>query len=723
MGCILAFPAAGADWPYWRGPEYNGTSPQTDLPADWDPDGGPDSNLLWKREELGGRCTPTVLDGRLYTILRADEGTPREGERVVCADAETGEILWENRFNVWLSDVPDTRVGWSSVVADPETGYVYALGVCAYFQCIDGKTGETIWSMPLHEQFGMLSTYGGRTNFPIISEDLVIISGIIINYGDRAKPNHRLIAFDKKTGDVVWFNGTRDLPYDTPYSAPSLATINGQRQLVMGAGDGAIWGFQPQTGKPLWHYDLSRRGIFASPLVVGNRVFASHSEENISGTTMGAVVALEVVGSGDQTSVKELWKIEKLVVGRSAPVEIDGRLYIVDDRCKMHVIDCDTGEILQERIKIGDSRQWGSLLYADGKIYVLTENGRWAIVEPTEDGAEILERGRIRKEAFNGSPICADGRLYFPGQSALYCVGKPDAEAVTTVTAESSAVAAADNPQGTHLQVVPAEMTLTPGEEVEFKARFFNEMGQEVSSDQAVEFTATGGGSFAGNVYTAPKDNRPHAVEIKATAGTVEGQTRARVIPPLPWKYDFDQLDDAPVTWIGARYRHVVRTIDGSPALVKVTTIPKGARSRGWMGPSELANYTIAVDARAQRKDDKLPDIGVIAQGYVLDLQGENQELQIRSWAPQLRMASTVDFPWQEDTWYRMKLRAEIVEEDGQQVAVLSGKVWPKNDPEPKEWTVTARDESPNLKGSPGLYGNAKDAELYLDNLEVTAND
>ena len=107
---------------------------------------------------------------------------------MVCVDAATGETIWENSFNVWLSDVPDTRVGWSSVVGDPVTGNVYALGVCGYFQCINGETGETIWSVPMHEHFGLLTTYGGRTNFPVIFEDLVFISGVIIGWGEMAHP-------------------------------------------------------------------------------------------------------------------------------------------------------------------------------------------------------------------------------------------------------------------------------------------------------------------------------------------------------------------------------------------------------------------------------------------------------------------------------------------------------------------------------------------------------
>ena len=81
-------------------------------------------------------------------------------------------------------------------------------------------------------------------------------------------------------------------------------------------------------------------------------------------------------------------------------------------------------------------------------------------------------------------------------------------------------------------------------------------------------------------------------------------------------------------------------------------------------------------------------------------------------------MAQTIDFPWQADTWYTMKLRASV---EGER-AVLKGKVWPRGTEEPAEWTIEAVDESPNVTGSPGLFGNAKDAELYLDNIHVTAN-
>ncbi|WP_442509093.1 PQQ-binding-like beta-propeller repeat protein [Novipirellula sp. SH528] len=717
--------ADNAGWPYWRGPHYNGSANASSLPEDWDPDGGEGSNVLWKRDDIGGPCTPIVMNERLYTIQRALPGTERESEKVVCLDAKTGKTLWENQYNVWLSDVPAERIGWSSVVGDQETGNVYVLGACDIFICINGETGETVWQIPLHEQFGMLSTYGGRTNFPIIHEDLVIISGIIINWGEFAKPNHRLLGLDKRTGEIVWFSGTRDLPYDTTYSAPSLVTIDGQRQLILGAGDGAIWGFQPRTGKPLWNFALSRRGIYATPMVVGNHVFAAHSEENVSGSSMGAIVALKISGSGDETKAEEVWKREEVVAGYSEPVFVDGRVYLVDDRCKMWIFDAETGETIVERKAFVGSRQRSALLYADGKIYVLTENGRWAVVKPTEDGFEVLSKGRVDDADFAGSPIVADGRLYFPGSKTLYCVATENGtqESVDMASSMGEETPVSKNPDVAQILVVPAESIVQPGESVELSTRFFNRIGQPLDVDADVTFEVQGAGKIEGSTFTANADASHTGVVITAKSGKATGTARIRIVPPLPWKFTFDGLTDPPLSWVGARYRHVIRDVDGSPALVKISTIPKGARSRSWMGPSDLSEYTIAADVRGARDNDKLPDIGLTAHGYVMDLMGQSQQLQIRTWSAQLRMAETIDFPWKENTWYRMKFRAEIESEPPASVTVLKGKVWPRDEPEPKEWTITARDESPNLNASPGLYGNAKDAEIYIDNVEVTANE
>ena len=715
------------DWTFWRGPEYNGISRETGLINDWDPRAGDGSNVLWQRDDLGGRSTPVVMNGRLYTILRADPGTPIEGERVVCLDADTGKMIWENRFNVYLSDVPDTRVGWSSCVADPQTGHVYALGACGIFQCLDGETGGKIWGLPLHERFGLLSTYGGRTNFPVICEDLVIISSIVIGWGEMAKPAHRFIAFDKRTGEVVWFRGTTLLPYDTTYSSPTLTVLGGQLALVFGSGDGAVWALQPRTGNPIWNFRLSRRGLNVAPLVVDDLVITGHSEENIDSTEQGTVVAIDPADqSGDITDSGELWRHYELMAGKSSPISVDGQLFVFDDRAKLHVFDVETGDPIGDRISLGTVMR-SSPLYADGKIYAITANGRWYILEPDADeGAVKLSSGRLLQgEESHASPICSHGKIYIQTTGRLYCLADPN----KTSGAEPPPEAPTEDDvnsdrQAAYLQINPAEVLLYPGDTQSFTTRTFNRRGQFLEEVQAT-FRLDGSGTITPEGRFQAAKSGHSATKIHADIDGLVGTARIRTVPPLPWEFDFEasfdpgsKLGQPPITWVGARYRHVIRRDGDNQHMVKVTTIPKGTRSRCWFGHPEMSNYTIQADIRGSLKDNKMPDIGLIAQGYTLDLQGANQALQIRSWVPQLRMANTIDFPWEPDRWYTMKLRAEVANER----ATLRAKVWPREEAEPDDWIVEAVDESPNLAGSPGLFGNAKDAEIFLDNIRVTAN-
>ena len=708
------------DWTYWRGPESNGISRETGLIDDVNLREGSDL-VEWKRDDLGGRSTPIVMDGRLYTIVRAEPETPREGEKVVCVNATTGETIWENRFNVWLSDVPAERVGWSSVIGDPDTGYVYALGVCGFFQCLDGETGERIWSVPMHEQFGLLSTYGGRTNFPIICDDLVIVSAVVIGWGDMAKPAHRFIGFDKKTGEVVWYNGTTLLPDDTTYSAPSLAVLNGQKAMVFGSGDGQVWAFQPRTGQPIWRYDFSLRGLNVSPVVVGETVYVGHSEENIGGSTaMGAFASIHGAGRGDVTKLGQLWKVEELMVGKSSPLVIGNQIFCFDDRAKLHVLDAKTGDRIGRPISLGGTSLRACPLYADGKIYAFSTSA-WAILKPDDKkGATILERGRLPSgEEVNASPICSHGRIYLQTSSATYSLRDKSKEHGAEPLPAAIAEASVEEDQApAHLQLVPAELLLKPGDEVKYRVRLYNSRGQFLKESPAT-FALNGPGAIGEDGVFKAAEDAPHtATTITAKVGDVTGRARVRVVPDLPWKFDFEGLSDLPVTWVGARYRHVLRKEGDNTIAVKVTTIPKGTRSRCWFGPSDLHDYTIQADVRGAISNDKMPDIGLTAQGYAFDLQGASQKLQIRSWAPQLRMDKTIDFSWQPNTWYVMKFKAS--NEDGK--AVLQGKVWPRDQDEPAEWTITATDDAPNVAGSPGLYGNAKDAEVHLDNIMVSAN-
>lgn len=729
------------DWLFWRGPEYNGVSRATGLPESWDPAGGEGSNVLWKRDDLGTRSTPVVMNGKLFMLAAAEQGTPREGERVVCVDAKTGETIWENRFNVYLSDVPVERVGWSSVTADPESNTVFALGVCGHFQCIDADSGETIWTHKMHEEFGLLTTYGGRTNFPLVHEDLVIISGIVIGWGDFAKPAHRFMGLDKKTGEVVWFTETTPLPYDTTYSTPSLKIVDGIPQYIIGAGDGKIWSIQPRTGQHNWSFEFAARGLFSTPLIEGDRVFMAQGEENVNTTeedgkvkvqvdnTMGAVVSVDATKRGDISVSGQNWKIVELVANRSAPVIVDGKMYLVDDRAKMYILDPETGEELFDKVRLG-SKMFGSPLYADGKFYLMTENGRYYVLGRQDDGnVEILSKGRLPEGDGLASPICAQGLIYFPTSAALYCVGTEGKETgFSGLPEEPKEAPVSDDPEPAHVQVIPAEALIYPDKSIDYRVKLFNSRGQFLKDADKVDFSVEGPAKIDESGKLTANEDAGHApAYVTAKTEDLTGNARLRIVPPLPWTFDFEGITideksgkgEPPITWIGARYRHVVREEDGNKVMVKITTIPKGTRSQGWMGHSDLHDYTIEADVMAHEKEGQLPDIGLIAQGYEFILMGNETKARVLTWITQQRIAKDVDFKLEPEVWYHMKLKVSN-QDDG--TAKAQGKAWKKDEKEPDQWMVEVVDDVPNTTGSPGLFGNAKTGEIYLDNIKVTPN-
>jgi len=162
--------------------------------------------------------------------------------------------------------------------------------------------------------------------------------------------------------------------------------------------------------------------------------------------------------------------------------------------------------------------------------------------------------------------------------------------------------------------------------------------------------------------------------------------------------------------------------VKGNGVMVKITTIPKGARGQAWMGHVDFHDYTIQADVMGAEREGKLPDIGLIAQRYRLQMMGASQQLKLVSWVSHEKQFKTVPFAWKPNVWYTMKLRASREERNGRVVAVLRGKVWPRGHDEPDDWSIQWMDTSPNEVGSPGLFGNAKDAEIFIDNVRVTAN-
>ena len=688
--------ALAADWPSWRGPNQTGSSSQTGLISSWSLDG---DNLLWKADFIG-RSTPIVLNNRVYVIGRIGMDIT-EQERVACFDAETGILLWDHRFNVFHSTIPFNRLGWTSLAGDMETGYIYAHTISGVFACFD-KDGKVVWSRSLTEEFGRFTGYGGRVVTPVVDGDFVILSFLNTSWGNHAPMRHRYFAFDKRTGEVVWTTTPGGPPKDTTYPVGVVAEINGRRLLIDGNSDGNVYAMDVQTGEKVWGFQVSQGPLNSSVVVDGVRVYATHNRENTDTTVMGRVVCIDGTGTGDITKTHELWRVDGIEAGYSSPAIADGRLYVVDSSANLHCLNGETGEVHWTH-SLGTVGK-GSPAVADGKIYVGEVNGQFHILQPGENECKTLSTIQIERESGHhaeiyGSPAIAYGRVYFTTEEGLYCLGVQGSSAPASI------------------RVVPAEVLVQSGENVQFSVRTFDDKGTSIGRGTA-EWSLNGlsGMIDENGKLTLEASQVGQAGTVLAKIEDLQNSARVRVIPQLPWEEDFESIEEGknPAHWVRAEGRFAVREMDGNNVLVKPPARRGLHRSNVYIGPPNMKGYTLQVDLLGTKPKRNLPDMGLIAHRYTLEMQGNHQRLQVLSWRSDLRMAKWVDFKWEPNVWYTMKMTVDIVDD----TAHVKGKVWGKGEQEPDAWTITVEDPLPNREGSPGIYGYSP-AEIYYDNLKV----
>jgi outer membrane protein assembly factor BamB len=377
--------------------------------------------------------------------------------------------------------------------------------------------------------------------------------------------------------------------------------------------------------------------------------------------------------------------------------------------------------------------QKAPLVMADGKLYVGTESGKFFIVRPSADRAEILssvelpvskddnagQSAGLPEPVFAGAAI-SRGRIFFVSTGGVYAIGPKAAKALTGTAVNEPAVTG-DGPAA-FLQVSPTELVLKPGQAVKLHARTFDAKGRFLRDESTAEWSLQGlKGTVTDGTFTPAADTPEQAGTIKATVGSLNAEARARVVHQLPWTETFDSYADGavPPGWINAvAGKFSVTTLEGQKVLQKAPDVTIFKRIRAFIGPVDWSNYTFEADVRGTTKRRQMTDIGITAQRYSLVLYGNSQQLKIESWEPETHRTVIVPFQWKADTWYHLKLRVENMP-DGKVRA--QGKAWPVGESEPEAWTIEKIDPIGNHKGAPGLFVDAEFG-AYLDNLKLTAN-
>jgi hypothetical protein len=462
-----------------------------------------------------------------------------------------------------------------------------------------------------------------------------------------------------------------------------------------------------------------------------------------------------------ERSQVELWN-NPLSTSTSSPILVGDTIYVVSEKGNLCAVDVNTGKINWE-LTIGIEQRNSCPLYADGKLYVpmlddpksKAENqgetgskGAFYVIKPGADKGEILSHVALDGRCF-GTPTAYNGKVYVQTTKKLYCFGKKgDNAGLVKSTPEPWPKPG----PASQLQMIPSEVLLLAGESKAVRVRSLDANGyvvQENIDPASVKFEpyipptarvrSTMKAKFENGKIVADADHTGSAGAFQATLGKLKGQMRGRVMPALPLKENFEEIQLSetttnkvepptafsypPLSWIGARFKFDVREKDGNKALVKTIDNRFFQRATMFIGPPSLSNYTIEADVMSEGNRRKMSEVGVICQRYLVVLKGNDQKLEISSNFERLRVPAGHDpanFKWSPNTWYHLKARVDN-QPDGS--GIVRAKAWKKGEPEPEGWLLEVPHKTAHREGAPGLFGFApQDMRVYIDNILVTKN-
>jgi outer membrane protein assembly factor BamB len=392
-------PTDTTDWPQWLGPNRNGVSAETDLLAKW-PDDLLTSCKAWEQPVGTGFSSLAVAAGRAYTLMQDGDD-----EAVICWDAETGRELW--RFRYPAKYVNGQGSGPRSTPA-VDGDLVYTVGATGRMYCLKthpgSAGGEVVWSRDLLTEFYAKNLSWGVSFSPLVEGKLV--------YVNPGGPNGQSVAaLDKYTGKTVW----HALDDPAGYSSPVTATLAGKRQVIfftahelagLSATDGTVyWRYPWKTD-----YDVNA----ATPLVAGDYVFVTSGYGHGCGllkieADSGGMAAHPVYLDGRRNA--------RLRSQFSSPVRYKGHLYGFNET-ELTCLDFRTGEVCW-RQKGYDK---GSLLVAGGRLIILGEFGRLALVETNPAGFHEISAVQFTEQKCWTVPALAAGRLYLREPGRVVCL-------------------------------------------------------------------------------------------------------------------------------------------------------------------------------------------------------------------------------------------------------------------------------------------------------------
>lgn len=383
---------ADADWPQWRGPDRTGIATETGLSKTW-PTAGPP--VLWSISGLGeGYGSVAIKGDRMFV-----QGVKAGQSAVFCLNRADGKTLWVKQIGASLGQ--DRGPGPRSTPTI-DNDRLFALTENGDLGCLKLSDGSVVWSR------NILKDFGGRNPKWLISESPLVDGNrlIVTPGGDGAS----IVALDKTTGKTVWT--TKELSDGAGYSSCVVADIQGVRTIV-GFTDRAGVGVRASDGKLMWRYEpvSNRTANITTPVVHDNKVFYTSAY----GT---GCALLDLKAEGGEIKAREVYFNREMMNHHGGVVLINGYLYGFNNAI-LSCIEFATGKLVWRDRSVGK----GTLTFADGQLFLLSENNVVGLAEATPAGYREKGRFQIADQGWPSwaHPVVSAGKLYIRNQGTLTC--------------------------------------------------------------------------------------------------------------------------------------------------------------------------------------------------------------------------------------------------------------------------------------------------------------
>ena len=397
-----------ADWPQFRGPDFNGSTNETDLPVNW----STTENVLWKTPLPGpSSATPAVV-GEFIFITALDRTSSEIS--AMALDRKGGKVLWNIPIGYGELNQGYGRENFMtepSAVSDGNKAiFLFGTGDLAAFDL----NGRAIWHRNFQEEYGKFSINWGYASSPLLYENRLYVQ--VLHRNDAY-----VLCIDPATGENIWKIARRsDARAESreAYTTP-LPLRNGQESLILILGGDHLTAHDPLSGLERWRWGTlnpNKRENFravASPVVGDGFVY-------INAPQLAPLYALRL---GEEVP-KLAWTFEHPTADIPTPVYYKDRLFLLAGKRKVITsLNPVTGKVIWQTPLEVRTFLRASPMAADGKIYCISADGEIVVLAATDE-LKILSRIEMGEYPCRSSIVASQGKLYIRTGENLYCIGR-----------------------------------------------------------------------------------------------------------------------------------------------------------------------------------------------------------------------------------------------------------------------------------------------------------